>query len=390
MPVMLEADRTELLQLLTEHPAVYVITNTRAVTEAASRALLVRLRADIDYISETLHVDILVVQRGDSTLRGHVFSEIEVFGHADSLVVFVPAFPGGGRETVDGVHRVLVGDAWVNAADTEFANDPIFGFTERTLRDYAKARSERPVLTCLPTELLATATRSGRGAVIIPDARSNADLQRIGADILTLVDSGRPVVVRSAAPLAAYLAGAKSVSLIEPSTIERDGPILVVAGSHTFAATRQLAALRERWPTLVEIDTDLALSDPVAASAAAAASLRIALGGDDVVVLSTERVRRAEHGSLEDAWHVMSALSSAVAAVADLPGLVIAKGGITSADVARLGLSATTAWVSGQVAVGISLWRIRRQHAEVPYIVVPGNIGGPDTLAELVRKLVDQ
>ena len=35
--------------------------------------------------------------RGDSTLRGHVFPETDAIGAERSVMLFVPAFPAGGR-----------------------------------------------------------------------------------------------------------------------------------------------------------------------------------------------------------------------------------------------------------------------------------------------------
>jgi len=163
-----------------------------------------------------------------------------------------------------------------------------------------------------------------------------------------------------------------------------------VAGSHTGATTRQLAQLTQRWPHVVEIDTDAAIADPEAAAASASRALRDELGRREVVLLATERVRRTEHATLEDAAQVMRALSSTVARVVGLPGFIITKGGITSAEIARIGLGADTAWVEGQVEPGISLWTIGNDSRRLPHLVVPGNMGDTDTLLRLVAKLVDR
>ncbi len=67
------------------------------------------------------------------------------------------------------------------------------------------------------------------------------------------------------------------------------------------------------------------------------------------------------------------------------PGVVIAKGGITSAVTARDGLGARSARVVGPVVTGVSLWQLEAGPA---YLVVPGNVGGPGLLAELVDLLL--
>lgn len=390
VPVLLTPGQGGLAALLNEHAAVYAITNTRSLTEGESCTLLTRLRAEIGFAEKFLGIKVLVVQRGDSTLRGHVFPEIDVFVESNSIVVFVPAYPAGGRRTRAGVHSVLVDDVWINVADTEFATDPVFNFRSRTIVEYVAEKSARRAISCPAAEFLAVAESAVGGTVIVPDAETDSDLAGIADDVLTLIAAGRSVVVRCAAPLAAYLAGVKSTRMIELTSVVRDGPVLVVAGSHTKATSAQLARLLERWPHGVQLGTDAAIADPVAAAVKAAADLRGELAVHEIVVLSTERVRRAEHGKLADAARIMEALSLTVAHVANQPGIVIAKGGITSACIASRGLNATEAWVVGQVSPGISLWHLERASGRLPYLVVPGNMGGPDTLAEIVRELVDQ
>lgn len=198
--------------------------------------------------------------------------------------------------------------------------------------------------------------------------------------------AGHQLVIRSAAPLAAYLAGAKSTGLIDIGPARREGPTLVVAGSHTAATTEQLTVLWRDHPATVMIDTEAALQDPDREADRAGTLLRTELGRQQVVTLATDRSRRAEHGSLEQAAAIMQALSRAVARVADLPGRVIAKGGITSAQVARVGFGAAQAVVRGQVAVGISVWALGEGADRLPFVVVPGNIGGADTLKRLVER----
>ena len=80
-------------------------------------------------------------------------------------------------------------------------------------------------------------------------------------------------------------------------------------------------------------------------------------------------------------------VASALARVARLvpAGVVIAKGGITSAVTALEGLGARSARVVGPIAPGVSLWQIAGGPA---YVVVPGNVGGPRLLVELVSSIV--
>src|SRR5262249_21194387 len=150
---------------------------------------------------------------------------------------------------------------------------------------------------------------------------------------------------------------------------------------HTAAATAQLDALVEYLgqPPVV-VPTSTALADPVAAGRAAAANLRETLATRGVAILSSERIRQTAHDSLAHGELVMRALMAAADVVAEA-GTIVSKGGITSAEVARTALGARRAWVRGQVAAGISVW----DHPDgTVQIVVPGNVGGRETLADVM------
>lgn len=389
--VLLELDSARLEAALEHDEVVYAVTNTRSLVESDAVALLSRLRAALDEIAARRGWSIRVVQRGDSTLRGHVFPEIDVFAGPGSRVVLAPAFPAGGRRTRGGVHEIRDEDGWRNVADTEFARDPVFGFGERDLIAYVRAHGDRDARTVDAPGLAAALAAPADGAVLALDAESDAELEAAAAVIREAWARGVDVVVRTAAPLAAYLAGRKSEGRVHPSHRHRAAPVLVVAGSHTAATTAQLAELLSRWPEHVELDAELAIADPAAAASAVVAPLRAALARAPLVTLATTRLRRREHGTLADGERVMDALTRAVAAVRDTAGAVIAKGGITSAEVARRGLGGERARVVGQLQAGISLWEIPgAEGRERSYVVVPGNVGGPDTLVQIAAELVDR
>lgn len=70
------------------------------------------------------------------------------------------------------------------------------------------------------------------------------------------------------------------------------------------------------------------------------------------------------------------------------PSFIVAKGGITSHEVAQYGLGITTARVLGQVAAGVPVWQYYDPHgAECKYVVFPGNVGDEKTLTQVVMDL---
>lgn len=391
VPVLLRRDREALQRLLTSNDAVFILTNTRAMPEADAVSLLRGLYEDIRSVEDELGVSALVVQRGDSTMRGHVFAEIEAAGEG-TVAVFAPAFPAGGRRTTDGVHSVRVDGEWRNAADTEFAADPVFGYTARTQSDYVREKGDGWTPLAVTVAGFATALAGATpGTVLLPDAETDDDIRALAADLEAEAAQGTRIVVRSAAPLAAYLAGAKSTGFLSADgaaalAAPRNGGLLVVVGSHTAASGAQLAALLdERGITAHELDTDAALTDPAEAGAHLA-ELALADLRSGLAVISTERTRRAEHSGLEQADAVMSGLVAATRLLAPSARAVVAKGGITSAEIARSGLGRNVATVAGQLVAGVSLWVFGGDingRGEL-YAVVPGNIGDATTLRHVV------
>lgn len=77
-----------------------------------------------------------------------------------------------------------------------------------------------------------------------------------------------------------------------------------------------------------------------------------------LAIVGTERVRLDAHASQEHGAAVMAALMAVVRSLVSDVEAIIAKGGITSAEVAMTGLGADRAWVRGQLEIGVSLRQV--------------------------------
>jgi uncharacterized protein YgbK (DUF1537 family) len=371
---------------------VYVQTNTRAVDEPSAIDLVRQAREDALEAGRRLGEDVQFVLRGDSTLRGHVFAETEQFlGSDDDLMIFVPAFPAGGRTTRDGVHYVRTGDSDLPAHETEYADDPVFPFASGVLSEYVAEKSSRSALpipldsvrgdaAALASLLVAAPPRT----VAVPDAVTDDDIRLLADAIRSARFQGRTVIVRAAAPLAAALAEVESAGLLATPLVDAPARTLLACGSHTGGASAQLERVAARWGAPVVLDTEAALSNADAAghsAASAAGTVTV----DRPIVVTTSRERSASHNTLDHGERVMRALTTAVRDLLPSVDVVIAKGGITSADVARVGIGATSAVVLGQVLPGVSVWRMTAiDGREILYVVVPGNVGDPDTLVDVL------
>ena len=82
-----------------------------------------------------------------------------------------------------------------------------------------------------------------------------------------------------------------------------------------------------------------------------------------------------------------AALCDIVSSLTARPRFLIAKGGITSSDVATRGLGVRRAMVLGQLLAGIPVWELgdESKFPGMPYVVFPGNVGQPESLAEAIR-----
>jgi uncharacterized protein YgbK (DUF1537 family) len=101
------------------------------------------------------------------------------------------------------------------------------------------------------------------------------------------------------------------------------------------------------------------------------------------LILGANEVKSLDIGS-----KVAEALVAFLVDLKTKPRYVIAKGGITSSDMATKALRMRRATIVGQAAPGVPLWRCEEPSSKwpgIPYVVFPGNVGSNETLADLVK-----
>ncbi|MFL6055500.1 MAG: four-carbon acid sugar kinase family protein [Actinoallomurus sp.] len=370
--------------------SVFVLSNSRALAESAAADLVGGIARTTTAAARAAGRSATIILRGDSTLRGHVFAEADAVAPATPML-FVPAFPDGGRFTRDGVHRLRTPAGDVPVADTEFARDPVFGYRSRDLRGWVDEVSggRRRALTVPlarlrdhgPDAVADALLGAGPETVVVPDCVNDADVLAIGAGLLRAQLRGAQVLVRCAAPLAAALAGL-STRRLDRIDVPSPGRVLVACGSFTEAGTRQLRALDGLWRRRVEIAAaarrvdDRALADAV----------RERLRQEGRALLATDRTPR--HEEIPAAPELlMDGLVATVRNLAADVDLVVAKGGITSARLAIDALSASSARVLGQILPGVPVWCLRTPRGDHPYVVVPGNVGTDDTVRDILDRI---
>ncbi|HEY0698826.1 MAG TPA: four-carbon acid sugar kinase family protein [Micromonospora sp.] len=370
--------------------STFVLSNSRALPEPAAVELVGGIARTVDTAARAAGRPLTLVLRGDSTLRGHVFAEIDAVAPG-TPVLFVPAFLDGGRFTRDGVHYLRTPAGPVPVSDTEFARDPDFGYRSDNLSDWVREVSggrRHPVPVPLatlrgqgPDAVAEALLAAGPDAVVVPDCVSEADVLAIAVGLLRAQARGASVVVRCAASLAAALAGL-STRRVEHIDLPSTGRVLVACGSYTAASTRQLRALGGLWRQRVEISLGPAAGDD--SRLADLVRERITRGGR--ALLATDRV--PGHADFPAApGLLMDTLVATVRRLATQVDLVVAKGGITSARLATDALGATGARVRGQVLAGVPVWSLHTPQGSRSFVVVPGNVGTDHTLRDILRRV---
>ncbi|MFN0027635.1 MAG: four-carbon acid sugar kinase family protein [Acidimicrobiales bacterium] len=405
----------------------FVLTNSRSLNRDAAVALAGELGANLRRAVRQAGHPVVVISRSDSTLRGHFPAEVDAL--AESLVqgpdqpfdaiVLAPWFLDGGRVTRQGVHYARIGEQLVPVADTEFARDAAFGYTHSYLPDWVAEKTAGRIAAAEvtvfalqhiraggPTALAAALLARPAGGCVVFDAVHERDVEVVVAALLAAEAGGRRYLYRSAASLVRVRAGIEPRPLLDPATLaasagpdDPGGPLgsgrLVVVGSHVARSTEQLAHLLDHATAaelqVVEVGTDAALANPGAEARRCAAAVDAALAAGDDVVLHTERaVRLGADGddSLRISAAISKAVVGAVAALTVRPALVVAKGGITSSDIATAALGVRRAEVLGQVQAGVAVWRCgpESRFPGLPYVVFPGNVGQPDSLSALLAR----
>jgi uncharacterized protein YgbK (DUF1537 family) len=421
-------------------PTFAVLTNSRALDERRAVAINREIGERLPAVARRLGVEVRVISRSDSTLRGHFPAEAEALaaglrraGQTTDCVLLCPAFPEAGRVTIDDVHWVRRGEQLVPVGETEYARDSVFGFTSSNLLDWVCERAGGQAQTGSVT--LCDIRRGGPEGVArrllqlrgqaryaIANAADPADLDVLAAGVTLAEQEGLRVVCRTGPSFLAARAGVGTAApltdeelaprdpladgafaprdpLADGALAPRGGRGLLVVGSHTALTTAQLELAQERHAfETAMLDVEALLSADArgrdAAVSEAAAKLSAALALGDAALVTSRRYMGAGDRArgLQVAAVVADALVEVVRAVARQVPLdwLLAKGGITSHDLATRALGARRAVVLGQLFPGqVSVWTLGSDSLRpgLRYVVFPGNVGDESALARTLDRL---
>jgi len=397
-----------------EH-VVVVNVNTRSLPEADARAINEDLGERLTRQAAGRGIDLRFLSRSDSTLRGHFPAETDALtagaaraGGTIDGVILCPAFLDAGRLTIGDVHYVRDGEQLIPVAATEYARDRAFGYADSDLREWAVSRGvDRRSLVSLhldamradgPAYVSSRLLTAPHGAVVVANAAHPADLDVLALGIIEAEADGARFLYRTGPSFVGARGGqGRPVALTAEEIPARTGSGLLVVGSHTQLTTRQVTRAQERHGlATVELSVpEVAAGRGDEEIRRAGADLADALGRGNAALVTSRRFVDAggADASLDLGRRVADALVETVALLdLEIPlAWVVAKGGITSSEMATRALGASRATVAGQLFPGlVSLWILgegsRRPH--VPFVVFPGNVGDDDALANTLDRLV--
>ncbi|ONK66190.1 uncharacterized protein A4U43_C06F5120 [Asparagus officinalis] len=404
-------------QLSKRSTCFFILTNSRSLSTEKAVLLTKEICRNLDTAAKAVNgISYTIVLRGDSTLRGHFPEEadaaISILGEMDAWIV-CPFFLQGGRYTIDDIHYVADSDRLVPAGETEFAKDAAFGYKSSNLREWVEEKTKGKVsarnVASISIQLLRTGGPGAvcehlcnlqKGSLCIVNAASERDVAVFAAGMIQAEVKGRSFLCRTAASFVSARIGIRPKAPISPRDLGISKGIsggLIVVGSYVPKTTKQVEELKSRMgPNMncLEVSVEKlsmkSLEEREEEINCSAEIVNASIGAHKDTLLVTSRqlvTGKSASESLEINYKVSSALVEIVRRISARPRYILAKGGITSSDIATKALEAKRAMVIGQALAGIPLWQLGPESRlpGVPYIVFPGNVGNNNALAEVVN-----
>lgn len=392
-------------------PAFFVLTNSRSLSEQQSTKIFEEISENILRAAQKTGRKFTIISRSDSTLRGH-FSELEAIKkpheHHNGITVFAPVMFEGGRVTVNDTHYICENDELIPVTDTPFSKDHTFAYTHANLKGYINEKTNGKVSEKDITSLSVKAIRTlsieelcqhiltvPSGTYLVLNALNYNDLDKVTHALLLAEKKGKNIFYRTSSSFVPAYIGQQPKPLLTPQSGNSKKGGLTIVGSYVAKSSLQLQYVLENNPEIEAICLDVSTlikSNVNNYLASITSQIDHTIDkGRDVIVYTSRTVITGENtdATIQIASTVSQALVSLVNGLNTCPKYVLAKGGITSHDLAIKGLHMKRSEVVGQLLPGIPVWKMgtETRFPDLLYIVFPGNVGDQKTLSTLIQKL---
>ncbi len=358
---------------------VALSTESRHVSAANAAASVEAALRTVPYATSTR-----IYKKTDSLLRGNIGAELRALRDAagSGPLAFAPAYPTGGRTTVDGTHRL----DGIPVADAAPGRDPVTPVREShiptLLRDSAGLEAAHVPLDVVRGEqdgFVDVLTRAHRAGVdvVAPDVETDGDLRAVASALLA---SAHGRISAGSAGLAEYLARPAQDST-QHVDLGRSVFVAAVVGTPSAHTKVQVErALRTGFARRVRIRSRADIESALRAARPDRPSDRLTIFDttlDGTAPRPEERRRQLR---------CVGDLCRAIVGAADLPGLIL-----TGGDTARAALDALEVdaiEVLGEIEWGVPGGHALRGTRRVASVVTKGGtMGGPDALTTAFRHL---
>ncbi|MCU0486339.1 MAG: hypothetical protein MUC85_09560 [Anaerolineales bacterium] len=395
--------------------AFYITTNTRGKNPDEAEAINFEIGKNLRLAAEQVNKRISIISRGDSTLRGHFPGETEALQRGLGLdpdgTFLIPALLDDGRLTINDVHYVVKNGWLVPVGQTDYAKDASFGYASSNLREWVEEKTQGRIqkedvhsisLNELrskgPDFILRKILGLPKGFICIVNAVSRKDIEVFTLAMVQAELIGRQFMTRSGPSFVPVRMGLEEYPLMRRDDLpglDRSAGGLTIVGSYVANSSRQIEeVLRRNLVKTIVMEVDKIIDERCREKTirTIAESIDRELGsGQDVMLYTSRRliVGGDAISSLQIGFKVSSSLIEVLRSLQTRPRYILAKGGITSSDLATQGLGVKRAMILGQIEKGISVWALgpETKFNGLYYLVFPGNVGNADTLAKVITEL---
>lgn len=388
----------------------YILTNSRALNALETTQLHQELSKNIENVSQKLNKPYLIISRGDSTLRGHFYLEPNVLNETATkpfnAVFYLPEFFEGDRYTYKGIHYLKEDNQYIPVSESEFANDTTFGFDSTSMADFIEEKSQGEIKSenvfhitldqirnREKEQILNTFGDLNNFDAVVVDALNDEDMDYFTACLVEYLKyHNKKFIFRTAASFVKSICETPGEIINLQNYKKNNNGGIIIVGSHVKKSSSQLKHLLENANiNAIEFDvkavTQSNFQDYIDKLTTEVENI-ITKGKDVVIYTSRDVIKTGDlTNNLSISTNISNGLVSIIKRLSIQPNFIIAKGGITSSDVATKGLNIKKAKVIGQITKGVPVWLTGNEakYHHMPYVIFPGNVGEVDTLTKVYK-----
>lgn len=415
IPLLTNWSVETLVNELKQSSVFYILTNSRSLSAEETLKVYKEVAQNIDRASKITGISYTVVSRSDSTLRGHFPLEPSTLkkslGIDKAITVFIPVMFEGNRVTINNMHFIKDGDDLTPVSKTPFAQDHSFKYSTSNLKEYIEEKSggeikANSVISFSLKDIRERSVKELSDAILelqessycVFNSACYSDLDKVSSALLLAEKNEKEIIYRTSSSFVPSYIGLKPKELLITDDIiteKTNTGGLTIVGSYVKKSSQQLQEALELFnaTTTLEVDVEKVLSNKSEVYLNAVIKqidLNLKEGKHTIVFTSRKLVTGEDASStINIASTISKALVSIVSGLSVKPKYLIAKGGITSHDLAIKGLEMKRSKVIGQIQPGIPVWKMDSdtKFPNLPYIVFPGNVGTTKTLKDVITKL---